>query len=923
MAFASTKKRRDRLANARVRRVPGLTATVASLLFVAFLAVLVLVPWSTAAADTVTRYDQGDAHIAYAGTWETYTKVDAWKGSYKRSSAAGASATITFAGTRLDWIAMKGTTTGLADVYLDDVYQTTVDLSNPTAVYQQTVYSTADLPAGTYTVKIVLNEGAATGDFITVDAVDISGTLVYPAPAITGLSPASSWTGGGQSVVITGMAFTGATAVSFDGIPATSFVVNSSTKITAVAPAHAAGLVSVQVTGLGGPTANASADDFLYEDAPVPSITGISSDAGASSGANVVVVTGTGFVGMSASSAIAFGGVKAASYTVDSPTQITVTTPAHAAGTVRVQVTAAGGATPDTAADDFTYMNRYDGKDSRLSYAGTWETYDWRAAWGESYKRTKSSSGSVTITFTGTRLDLIATKGTTMGAADIYLDDVLQGTANLYGATAYQKRVWSTGSIAGGVHKVKMVRKTGNASSAYISFDAVEVVGTLGKAGRIEQTDSRLAYSGTWTSFSTTGASGGSYKRADAGGAAVAVNFHGTYLSWIATKGTTLGSAWVQLDDGAPQKVDLAASAVAYQQKVWDTGPLASGEHVVKIWYDDGNAAGAFISIDAFDIEGAIDKAYASTLFEQTDARLIYSGTWASNSASGASNGSYKSTSSAAASLVVVFSGVQLDWMATTGPGMGLVDVSVDGGPATTVDLSGAATLYQQLVWSTGVLANGTHLVEFSLNESSPAGALLPVDAFAIQGTLPSSSALTASEIKWAEQRLADLSYRPGSIDGEFDTQTRSAVIAFQKWEGLSRTGTIGAATWTRLQSAKRPLPTKAGATNPWIEVNKTKQVLLYCRNGEVVWTIPVSTGSASVGVITPAGTFSIFSKETYTKPCYFSLGVTSYMGSQIAIHGYPNVPTYAASHGCVRTQTWDQDAIFPVTHVGTKIYIY
>ena len=30
-----------------------------------------------------------------------------------------------------------------------------------------------------------------------------------------------------------------------------------------------------------------------------------------------------------------------------------------------------------------------------------------------------------------------------------------------------------------------------------------------------------------------------------------------------------------------------------------------------------------------------------------------------------------------------------------------------------------------------------------------------------------------------------------------------------------------------------------------------------------------------------------------------------------LAIHGYPNVPTYPASHGCVRIETWDQDALF------------
>jgi N-acetylmuramoyl-L-alanine amidase len=61
-----------------------------------------------------------------------------------------------------------------------------------------------------------------------------------------------------------------------------------------------------------------------------------------------------------------------------------------------------------------------------------------------------------------------------------------------------------------------------------------------------------------------------------------------------------------------------------------------------------------------------------------------------------------------------------------------------------------------------------------------------------------------------------------------------------------------------------------------------------------------VPTG-ANVGVITP----------------------TVYKGSQIAIHGYPNVPTYPASHGCVRTQLRDQDAIYPFLGVGSRVYIY
>ena len=42
---------------------------------------------------------------------------------------AGASATIYFTGTRLDWIAMKGTTTGIAVVYLDGVKKATINLA--------------------------------------------------------------------------------------------------------------------------------------------------------------------------------------------------------------------------------------------------------------------------------------------------------------------------------------------------------------------------------------------------------------------------------------------------------------------------------------------------------------------------------------------------------------------------------------------------------------------------------------------------------------------------------------------------------------------------------------------------------------------------------------------------------------------------
>ena len=126
-------------------------------------------------------------------------------------------------------------------------------------------------------------------------------------------------------------------------------------------------------------------------------------------------------------------------------------------------------------------------------------------------------------------------------------------------------------------------------------------------ATRYQQSDSHFICAGTWSTFATTKASGGSYKRANAGSESVTVTFTGTYLAWIATAGTTLSRAFVSLDGGAAQTVDLARSAVAYQQKVWNTGTLASGRHTVKIWRDPTDAAGKYISVDAFDILGTLN----------------------------------------------------------------------------------------------------------------------------------------------------------------------------------------------------------------------------------------------------------------------------------------------------------------------------
>ncbi|GKQ36613.1 hypothetical protein ALMP_31530 [Streptomyces sp. A012304] len=165
-------------------------------------------------------------------------------------------------------------------------------------------------------------------------------TFTYvAAPAVTDLSPVQGPSSGGTTVTLTGTAFTGATAVRFGGVPATSFTVISATQITAVTPPHTAGAAAVTVTTPGG-TSNPDDPSAYFYFAALPSLTAVTPASGSTAGGTSVVLTGNDLLG---ATAVKFGAVPATSFTVISATQITAVTPPQAAGTAAVTVTTPGG----------------------------------------------------------------------------------------------------------------------------------------------------------------------------------------------------------------------------------------------------------------------------------------------------------------------------------------------------------------------------------------------------------------------------------------------------------------------------------------------------------------------------------------------------------------------------------------------------
>jgi hypothetical protein len=171
------------------------------------------------------------------------------------------------------------------------------------------------------------------------------------APTVTSVSPTAGPTAGGTSVTITGTNLTGATAVKFGATNASSFTVNSATQITATSPSGSAGTVDITVTTTGGTSATSASDQFTYVAAPT--ITSVSPTAGPTGGGTSVTVTGTNLTG---ATAVKFGASNASSFTVNSATQITATSPSGSAGTVDITATTVGGTSATSSNDQFTYV---------------------------------------------------------------------------------------------------------------------------------------------------------------------------------------------------------------------------------------------------------------------------------------------------------------------------------------------------------------------------------------------------------------------------------------------------------------------------------------------------------------------------------------------------------------------------------------
>lgn len=127
-------------------------------------------------------HDDSDQALAYSGNWThsgpsagftagDYESTESW------SQQAGASVTIGFTGTAVQWIGPKNTNGGVAAVSVDGGNPVSVDTFDPVGKqFQQVLFSQGGLAAGTHTLTITVTgnkDAASSADTVVVDAINV------------------------------------------------------------------------------------------------------------------------------------------------------------------------------------------------------------------------------------------------------------------------------------------------------------------------------------------------------------------------------------------------------------------------------------------------------------------------------------------------------------------------------------------------------------------------------------------------------------------------------------------------------------------------------------------------------------------------------------------------------------------------------
>lgn len=172
--------------------------------------------------------------------------------------------------------------------------------------------------------------------------------------------------------------------------------------------------------------------------------------------------------------------------------------------------------------------------------------------------------------------------------------------------------------------------------------------------------------------------------------------------------------------------------------------------------------------------------------------------------------------------------------------------------------------------------------------------------------------------VRVLQTKLKALGYVIGQ-KGVYDDRTARAVLAFRKVTGMARTTNATEDVFRKLAHGAGAFKVRFPKQGHHVEANLNLQVLALINGSKVERIYPISSGKPSTPTV--LGTFRVYSKTPGTNAK--GMVYTSYFHGGYGIHGYAEVPTFAASHGCLRTPVPDAIPIFNWIKYGDYVDVY
>lgn len=385
----------------------------------------------------------------------------------------------------------------------------------------------------------------------------------------------------------------------------------------------------------------------------------------------------------------------------------------------------------------------------QVSFNGPWIRSD--ATWGWSgggAVQSATAGATATVTFNGTSIRWIGSRGRKMGLATVSVDGGPAQEVNLFGRPTDEIHtpIVTINDLPPGQHTLTITvtgRRDPQADDGnWVVVDAFDVQPD-NTISHWQETDPNAVFSAGWTKssvnnpFSGTGASNPpelpvSAKESVEAGAKFSIPFRGTGVAWVGYRGPDAGIGLASIDGGAATEVDLYSPIATYQPVVFSAIGLADTNHTLTIestGRKNPASTGARVVVDA------IDVTTPGRRYEEYDKSISYAGTWTFDKRSRAWTEGLAATSNVPGSTATfTFTGTSVSWIGCRkGSAGGTAKVYVDGAFVKEVRLSETYPIegYQMTVFRADGLAPGQHTLKIEVVNTN--GSYVVVDAFDVR----------------------------------------------------------------------------------------------------------------------------------------------------------------------------------------------